>query len=120
MIYQETNLYGADNSGARYMRCIRVFGKKKGKIGDQIIVTVKKAKPHRKVKKGKVYRAVVVQTKGWQKRPFGNSVRFSSNRAVILKRGENIPLGSRVTKFVGFEIRKEGFLKLITLSIGNV
>lgn len=120
MIYQETNLYGADNGGGQKMRCIRVLKKRKGEAGDEVILTVKKAKWKKKVKKGKVYRGVIVQTRGWRKRPFGNQVAFSSNRVVVLKRGENVPLGSRVTKFVFFELRKRGFLKIITLSPGQI
>jgi large subunit ribosomal protein L14 len=120
MIFQESNIYPADNGGGRKLKCIRVIKRKEGYAGDSIIVTVKAAKWEKKVKKGKVYRAVLVQSRGWHKRPFGNRVRFSSNRAVILKRGENIPLGSRVSKFVFFELRKKGFLKIITLSPGQI
>lgn len=120
MIYQETNLYGADNSGGRYVRCIRIIKKKVGKAGDAVIVTIKKARPKKKVKKGKVYRGVIVQTKGWHNRPFGNKVRFFSNRVVILKRGENVPIGSRVSKFVFFELRKRGYMKIVTLSPGQI
>lgn len=120
MIYPETNLYGADNGGGQRMRCIRVLKKKKGFAGDEVIVTVKKAKPGRKIKKGKVYRGVIVQTRGWSSRPFGNQVAFSSNRVVLLKKAEKVPLGSRVNKFVFFELRQKGFLKIVTLSPGQI
>jgi ribosomal protein L14 len=120
MIYPETNLYAADNGGGRVLRCIKVIKKKVGKAGDTVIVTVKKARAKKKIRKGKVYRGVIVQAKGWHSRPFGNRVRFFSNRAVVLKRGENIPIGSRVSKFVFFELRKKGYLKIVTLSPGQI
>jgi large subunit ribosomal protein L14 len=120
MIYPETNLYAADNGGGRHFKCIKIIKKKSGKAGDSIIVTVKKARPRKKIKKGKVYRGVIVQTKGWHTRPFGNKVAFLSNRVVILKRGENIPIGSRISRFVFFELRKRGYMKIVTLSPGQI
>ena len=48
MIQQETRLKVADNSGAKEVLCIKVLGgtrKKYAKLGDLIIVTVKKAIP---------------------------------------------------------------------------
>lgn len=120
MIYKETELYPADNGGAKKMKCIGIEKKKVGFAGDNVIVTVKNAKWNKKVKKGKVYKAVVVQTRSLRFRPFGNYVCFFSNRAVILKRGETVPLGSRVNRFIFFELRKRGFLKLSTLAPGYV
>ena len=66
MIQQETRLKVADNTGAKDILCIKVLGgsrKKYARVGDQIIVTVKKAIPGGIVKKGEVSTAVVVRTK---------------------------------------------------------
>ncbi len=63
MIQTETVLNVADNSGAKKVLCIRVLGgtkKRYAGIGDIIVVTVKEAIPHAKVKKGDVLNAVVV------------------------------------------------------------
>ena len=65
MIQTETILNVADNSGAKKVLCIKVLGgskKRYATIGDIIVVTVKEAIPHAKVKKGEVMRAVVVRT----------------------------------------------------------
>ena len=65
MIQTETLLNVADNSGAKKVLCIRVLGgtrRRYARIGDIIVVTVKEAIPHSKVKKGDVMRAVVVRT----------------------------------------------------------
>ena len=64
MIQMQTNLDVADNSGARRVQCIKVLGGSKRKyasIGDLVVVSVKEAAPHSKVKKGEVLRAVVVR-----------------------------------------------------------
>lgn len=55
MIQTETVLNVADNSGARKVLCVRVLGgtrKRYAGIGDIIVVAVKEAIPHAKVKKG--------------------------------------------------------------------
>lgn len=55
MIQTETVLNVADNSGAKKILCIRVLGgtrKRYARIGDIIVVTVKEAIPHAKLKKG--------------------------------------------------------------------
>ena len=54
MIQKETNLVVADNSGAKKVRCIHVFGgtgRRYASLGDQIIVSVKAAVPGGIVKK---------------------------------------------------------------------
>jgi ribosomal protein L14 len=65
MIQVQTQMTVADNSGAKKVSCIRVLGgtrRRYARVGDIIIVAVKEALPHSKVKKGDVMRAVVVRT----------------------------------------------------------
>ena len=55
MIQQETRLKVADNTGAKEILCFKVLGgskRKYARIGDQIVVTIKKAIPGGMVKKG--------------------------------------------------------------------
>ena len=70
MIQQQTILKVADNSGAKNLKCIKVLGGYKKKIaraGDLIVVSIKelrnKSKKLSKVKKGEVYKALVLKTK---------------------------------------------------------
>jgi len=66
MIQMQSNLFVADNSGARKIQCIKVLGGSKRRfasIGDIIVVSVKDAIPRGKVKKGEVFKAVIVRTK---------------------------------------------------------
>ena len=55
MIQMQSNLFVADNSGARRIQCIKVLGGSKRRfasIGDIIVVSIKDAIPRGKVKKG--------------------------------------------------------------------
>ena len=66
MIQQETRLKVADNTGAKEILCFKVLGgsrRKYATIGDQVVITIKKAIPGGMVKKGEVHRAVIVRTK---------------------------------------------------------
>ena len=55
MIQMQSNLFVADNSGAKKIQCIKVLGGSKRRfasIGDIIVVSIKDAIPRAKVKKG--------------------------------------------------------------------
>lgn len=118
MIQVETNLEVADNSGARKVQCIKVIGGSKRKVasvGDVIIVSVKKAIPRGKVKKGDVARALIVRTAKEIHRPDGSSIRFDTNAAVLVnKDGE--PIGTRIFGPVTRELRAHGYVKIMSLA----
>ena len=118
MIQTETMLNVADNSGDKKVLCVRVLGgtrKRYAGIGDIIVVTVKEAIPHAKVKKGDVLDAVVVRTVKSLKRPEDTTVRFDENAAVLLaNNGE--PIGTRIFGPVARELRSLGFMKIISLA----
>jgi large subunit ribosomal protein L14 len=118
MIQTETVLNVADNSGARKVLCMRVLGgsrKRYASIGDIIIVAVKEAIPHAKVKKGDVMKAVIVRTAKELKRMDDTWVKFDDNAAVILS-GSGEPLGTRIFGPVARELRNQGFMKIISLA----
>ncbi len=118
MIQEETNLTVADNSGAKKIRCIRVLGghgKRYASVGDLIVITVKSAIPNAPVKKGKVYKAVVVRTKKEVRRRDGSFIRFDDNAAVILnEKGE--PRGTRIFGPVARELREKNYMRIVSLA----
>lgn len=118
MIQVETQLDVADNSGARRISCIKVLGGSKRKyasVGDVIVVSVKDAIPKGKVKKGEVYKAVVVRTAQSIQRMDGSSIRFDKNAAVLLNK-QNEPIGTRIFGPVVRELRAKKFMKIISLA----
>lgn len=118
MIQQESNLVVADNSGAKVVRCIRVLGgsnRRYGSVGDVIVVSVKSAVPHSGVKKGEVYRAVIVRTRKEIRRKDGTYVRFDDN-AVVLLTPAGEPRGTRVFGPVARELREKNFMKIVSLA----
>ncbi len=118
MIQAQTYLEVADNSGAKKVMCIRVLGgtrRRYASVGDIIVVSVKEALPNSKVKKGEVYRAVVVRTAKEVGRPDGTYIKFDENSAVLLnKQGE--PIGTRIFGPVARELRVKNFSKIVSLA----
>ena len=118
MIQMQTTLEAADNSGARKLQCIKVLGgshRRYARIGDIIKVSVKDAIPRGKVKKGEVYKAVVVRTAKGIRRQDGSLIRFDNNAAVLLN-PQLQPIGTRIFGPVTRELRTENFMKIISLA----
>ena len=118
MIQMQTMLDVADNTGARYVMCIKVLGGSKRRyagVGDIIKVSIKDAAPRGRVKKGDVYSAVVVRTAKGVRRPDGSLIKFDKNAAVLLNnKGE--PIGTRIFGPVTRELRSEKFMKIVSLA----
>jgi large subunit ribosomal protein L14 len=118
MIQTQTILNSADNSGAKRMMCIKVLGgtrKRYATVGDVIVVSVKDAMPNTKVKKGDVYKAVIVRTKKEIRRANGTYIRFDENAAVLLN-NQLEPVGTRIFGPVARELRYKNFMKIISLA----
>ncbi len=118
MIQTESRLSVADNTGADEVLCIKVLGGSKRRyagIGDVIKVTIKKASPRGRVKKGDVYNAVVVRTRKGVRRPDGALLKFDGN-AVVLLNNKLEPLGTRIFGAVPRELRTERFMKIVSLA----
>ena len=118
MIQQETRLTVADNSGAKEVLCIKVLGgtrKKYAKLGDLIVVTVKKAIPGGVVKKGEVTKAVIVRTRKELRRKDGSYIRFDDNAAVLIN-NQKEPQGTRVFGPIARELREKKFMKILSLA----
>ena len=118
MVQQETRLVVADNTGAKEVLCIKVLGgskKRYARVGDLIVVTIKKSIPSATLKKGEVHKAVVVRTKKETKRKDGSYIRFDDNAVVIINENKE-PRGTRVFGPVARELRERKFMKILSLA----
>ena len=87
MIQHRTMLKVADNSGARILQVIHVFGgsrRKFGYIGDVLNCVVKEAIPTGQVKQGEIVKVVLVRASKERKRLDGSYIRFSDNAGVVI------------------------------------
>ena len=124
MIQNESRLEVADNSGARVVMVIGVYGgspararstRKTAGVGDRIKCTVKKCLPNSDVKAGDLVTAVVVRSKYPVRRDDGSYVRFDSNACVLVKADGN-PVGTRIFGAVARELRFKDYMKIVSLA----
>lgn len=118
MIQTESRLKVADNSGAKELLVIRVLGgtnKKYATVGDVVVCSVKSATPGGVVKKGDVVKAVIVRTTKGIRREDGSYIKFDDNAAVIIREDKN-PVGTRIFGPVTRELRRQSFMKIISLA----
>lgn len=123
-----------DNTGAKQAQVITVLGGstarhgkkrlKTARIGDRVVVTVKKALPNSDFSGGanrkdrstrRKAKAVVVRTRRATRRADGSYVRFDTN-AVVLLDANNEPRGTRIFGAVARELRERGYMKIISLA----
>lgn len=120
MIQLRTVLAIADNSGAKRIRVIQVYGgakRKFGGVGDMVIASVIAADANGTVKKGEKVRAVIVRTAKEQRRPSGEYIRFDENAAVIVQaRNNKEPVGTRVFGPIAREVKDQGYNKIASLA----
>jgi large subunit ribosomal protein L14 len=118
MIQMGSMLLVADNSGAKIARCIKILGGSKkmvGKIGDKIIVSIKKTNILNKIKEGSVWKAVLVRTKSIYKRIDGTVIKFGNNSIILLDK-ENNMVGTRIFGCIPREIKKNNIDKIVSLA----
>ncbi len=119
MIQQGTKIIIADNSGAKWGRCIKVLGgtrKRYAYLGDVIVITIKASEPRGQVKKGEVAKAVIIRQRKSFKRKDGSYIRFDDNAVVIVDKDNITPKATRVFGPVARELRNGGFMKIISLA----
>ena len=120
MIQLRTVLRVADNSGAKTLRVIQVYGGSKrrfGYVGDVVSASVISAQPQSEIGKGEVVRAVIVRTRKERRRDSGEYVRFDDNAAVIIESRKSFdPVGTRVFGPVAREVKEKNYNKIASLA----
>ncbi len=120
MIQLRSILKPADNSGAKELTVIHVFGghaRKFGGIGDVVNAVVKTAVPNGQVKDGEIVKAVIVRTRKEKRRADGSYVRFSDNAAVVIDNAKDKNVrGTRIFGPVAREIKDKGFDKIASMA----
>lgn len=120
MIQLRSVLQVADNSGARKLRTIQIYGgsrRRFGFVGDVVVASVIDADPNGSLKRGAKVRAVIVRTKKENRRSSGEYIRFDDNAAVIIEARDKVdPVGTRVFGPIAREVKERGFHKIASLA----
>jgi len=126
MIQQQSILKVSDNSGAKTAKCIKVLGgfnKKVSKLGDIVVVSIQKlrnkSKITSKVKKGEVYKALIIRTKNRVKLKDGATVKFQENSVVLITKSGK-PVSTRIIGPIPKLLKVEKFIKFANLATGFI
>lgn len=122
MIQQQTLLKISDNSGAKKAKCIKILGKKKiGEIGDIVVVSIKSVrnKKNLKVKKGEVYKGIILTTKKQTTIKDGSKISFNSNSICLLNK-QGKPIGNRIIGPLPKILKNKLTNKLFNLTINLI
>lgn len=118
MIQLRTILTPADNTGAKKLRAIHIYGgfkRRYGTVGQVIAAVVDQSDPNGVVKDSEIVRVVIVRTKKEVRRPDGTYIRFDDNAGVVIDKDGN-PRGTRVFGPIAKEVKEAGFSKVASLA----
>ena len=122
MIFVGTKVRIADNSGGLIGKCIRVCNVHKrryGLPGEVIVVSIRSIRPGKKIKKGELYRAVIVRSRKGMVRRGSECVRCDDNSVVLVNKKGN-PIATRVLGPVMLELKAKGFSNVVSLAAATV
>jgi large subunit ribosomal protein L14 len=127
MILQQTIVDVSDNSGARIVRCIKIlsgFNEKYATSGDIVLVAVVSLASNSRgfnkcsrMKKGAVYRALVIRSDTCLEEKDGTKYIFADN-AVSLMDKERRPVGTKIKGYVSRNL-KPCYHKFYEMSSGH-
>jgi large subunit ribosomal protein L14 len=119
MLFLESKVKVADNSGIRSVKCLKFLNgysnNSKGTLGNIAVVSISDYKGFKKKSSRKVFLGVIVSLKKWVRRKTGFFVRASQNRIVLLDNKEKM-LGKAVKGPVALELREQKIAKILFLS----
>lgn len=126
MIQKGTYLNIIDNSGAKKGVCIHIYSGYKSRYaftGSIILVSIKNLRNKRrissKIKKGEIYKALVVRIKKSVQKFSGDTYQFFDNAIVLLNK-QNKFIGTKIFGSIPKNFRYSKFLKIVSLSSGLV
>ena len=120
MIQRHTVLKVADNTGARKLRVIHLYGgstRKFSYLGDIVRCVVDGADPNGVVKDSQMVFVVIVRVHKETKREDGSYIRFDDNAGVVINARDNKdPIGTRIFGPIARELKNKGFSKVISMA----
>ena len=125
MIKQQTIVKVIDNSGAKKVKCIKLLRLKTKKVnfgnfGIVVVQTLRsKTNSLPKIKKGQMFRALIVQLNNKIVKKNGFSILFKTNYIILLNK-HNLPIGNRLFGVIPKNIKNIKSIRFTALSIGLV
>lgn len=120
MLQLRSILNSADNTGAKKLSLIKVYGgfkRKFGRIGDIVLCVVTEADPYGTVKKHEMVKGVIVRMRKEYRRKDGSYIRFDDDAVVLIDNTEDKnPRGTRIFGPIARELKELGFTKIVSMA----
>lgn len=120
MIQRRTSLTVADNSGAKAMVVIHIYGssgRRFASLGDIVQCVVKKADPVGIVREDELVKVVIARVRKEYRRPDGSYIRFDDNAGIIIDNAQDKnPRGTRIFGPIARELKEKGFTKIASMA----
>lgn len=126
MIQMETKVKIVDNSGGVRAKCVKVYNKRFGLVGDKVIVSVIRTKKRKKIHALRIrkqvvthqlYKGIIVNAKTGIKKCDGRTVVFNNNSIILLSRDKENIIGTRIFSPVLKEFRHKKYMRLLLISL---
>ncbi len=121
MIQHRSILKVADNSGAKSLMVIHIFGGSKrrfGYVGDVLNCVVREATSVGQVKDSEIVKVVLIRARKERRRKDGSYIRFSDNAGVLIDNAKDKnPRGTRIFGPVAREVKDKGFAKIASMAV---
>lgn len=119
MLFLESKVKVADNSGVRTVKCLKFLNgfsnNSKGSLGNIAVVSIADYKGFKKKSSRKVFLSIIVSLKKWVRRRNGFFIRSSENRVVLLDSKDKM-LGKAIKGPVALELRNQNTSKILFLA----
>ena len=121
MIYKNTKLIVADNTGPKKAKCLNIRKKNIGFLADILKVVIKKKLKRKKKLKKNILISIFITSKKKIKRLDGSFINFNKNKIAILDE-KFVFFGTNLKSLICKEIKKnkKNHIKLISFSKGNI
>ena len=115
MVYFKTTIRSADNSGFQIAKCIKIYGgmkRRSAKLGDKILICLKKFKHRQKLEKKKTYFGLLSTISKKTLRKDGSFLKFDKNKVWIYSLQEKL-IANRIYGPIPKEIKYKKYNFLV-------
>ena len=129
MVFRESLINSADNSGAKKLKCINILRSLGcpvyARVGDLLVVVVLKLDISKKIKKRTIYYALLITSVRSFKRSDGIYLKFFDNKAILFNNAlQEKFLGSRIhgplSKESRFSLKDKKHKRVLSFAGGTV
>jgi large subunit ribosomal protein L14 len=121
MIFKNSKILVADNSGPKKAKCLNIKKKKIGFLADILVIAIHRKKKRKKKIKKNILFSILITSKKKTKRLDGSFIFFKKNKIAILD-DKFIFFSTNLKSLICKEIKKKkkNHIKLISYSKGNI